>query len=266
MRKYTVAQKLITPSMAAKWLTTNTEKQRTLSWGWVKFLARQITQGQWKVNGETIILSYTGKLLQGQHRLQAIVMTGIAIESLVVMDMDEGVYGTLDQVKPRSPADLLKELGYKYCNRLAATAQFIERYNVGDFNFTGVRKFGKFSSLEVLGMVEKYPGVCDAIDATRALARVMPPSAGAGLYYLCAQKDETLAGLFYNTLGNGVGLKENEPVYQLREKLLKHRSGEIDLKSGYIAALTIKAWNLTRTGRKVKGLKFANDETFPNIA
>ncbi len=63
--------KEVTPFMAAK-LLENNQVNRKRSEGHIKFLAKQMSAGNFKLTGETVKISTDGKLLDGQHRLHAI--------------------------------------------------------------------------------------------------------------------------------------------------------------------------------------------------
>lgn len=67
--------KLVTPALAKQWLDNNLyENQRPLQYRWVKFLANEMTNGNFK-SGTTIkFAKYNGNtiLIDGQHRLKAI--------------------------------------------------------------------------------------------------------------------------------------------------------------------------------------------------
>lgn len=78
----------ITPAIAALLLEGNANN-RPLSKGYVDAYAEDMKSGEWCLNGESIKLLEleSGKhiLLDGQHRLAAVVKSGVTIKSLVVV-------------------------------------------------------------------------------------------------------------------------------------------------------------------------------------
>jgi len=50
----------------------------------VERIAKQIRQGKWKYNGDTIKIAATGDVLDGQHRLWAIIESKTAVETVIV--------------------------------------------------------------------------------------------------------------------------------------------------------------------------------------
>ena len=69
---------LITPEYAAKLLQINVAN-RPLTKRIVDWYAYQMSIGQWTISGQTISISDRGTLLDGQHRLAAIVKSGVSL-------------------------------------------------------------------------------------------------------------------------------------------------------------------------------------------
>src|SRR5258708_40251676 len=76
----------ITPEMATQWLEKNTMNRR-IRQSDVDNLTGIMKRGQWELNGETIIISDTGDVLDGQHRLSACFLGNTAFQSYVVIGM-----------------------------------------------------------------------------------------------------------------------------------------------------------------------------------
>ena len=76
---------LVTPEMAKAWLNKTSQTTRVLSQPHVGLLAGVLWEGHWERSRENIILTASGQVLDGQHRLQAIVESGVAAYSLVAI-------------------------------------------------------------------------------------------------------------------------------------------------------------------------------------
>ena len=63
---------LVTPLLAKKWLERNTDN-RDIRPSVVTGLAESITRGEWVLSHQGIAFAKSGRLLDGQHRLLAIV-------------------------------------------------------------------------------------------------------------------------------------------------------------------------------------------------
>ena len=62
----------INPTLALEMLGDN-EHNRKVTQSRVNEYASEMKNGMWLLNGETIIMSETGKLLDGQHRLLGLI-------------------------------------------------------------------------------------------------------------------------------------------------------------------------------------------------
>jgi hypothetical protein len=76
--------KTITPELAKEWLANRFERTREIQPKHVALLAEQIREGKWEKGMSTIVLGTDGKLLDGAHRLSAVIEMGMPIESIVV--------------------------------------------------------------------------------------------------------------------------------------------------------------------------------------
>lgn len=95
---------VITPDMAKEYLTHNIVNRKPNK-GQVAYYARMMSEGKWLLNGESIVFDNKGNLSDGQHRLMAVMMANVPIQSVVVRDVDCEAFTTIDQGKARSAKD-----------------------------------------------------------------------------------------------------------------------------------------------------------------
>ncbi|AEK10040.1 hypothetical protein FDH96_gp127 [Mycobacterium phage Rey] len=100
----------VSPALAQSWLEGN-RNNRPLNTKHVQMLASAIQSGRFQFNGDTIRISKDGTLLDGQHRLNAIIESDATVPMLVVFGLDEDVVSTIDQGRPRSVVDILRMRG-----------------------------------------------------------------------------------------------------------------------------------------------------------
>ncbi len=98
---------LITPEIAAEMLTKNTVNRR-LDRGLVLQLAGYMQTGHYYEDTAEPIKFSNGYLIDGQHRLAAIVKSGIAVKMTVASDLHLDAIAYLDQGKKRTAGDILK--------------------------------------------------------------------------------------------------------------------------------------------------------------
>ena len=86
--------KTITPAIAQTMLEKNTGN-RAINRLHVENLAKEMKFGRWKVNGDTICLN-ASRLIDGQNRLLAVLLSGVTIQSFVNEGLPSDVFDTKD--------------------------------------------------------------------------------------------------------------------------------------------------------------------------
>ena len=114
----------ITPALALKYLEKNVSN-RPLKKARIKDYAADMESGKWKQTHEPIAFDWHGNLVDGQHRLKAIIASSKTLSSvLVVRNVDPDTRYYCDQGKSRTPGDHLSISGMNYrTNDIAATVR-----------------------------------------------------------------------------------------------------------------------------------------------
>lgn len=123
----TVSFEVITPEIAemiiedssAKFSSMDGFHQRRVRMNTVNMYAKDMEQGRWKFNGDTIRFDKEGRLMDGQHRMKAIIKSGIPQICLVVRGIDNSVMDTIDNGLKRSLENALQFQAESYENRTA---------------------------------------------------------------------------------------------------------------------------------------------------
>lgn len=114
----------VTPEMAAEWLARN-RKNRTLTKSRVDLLAKEILDGKWIVTHQGIAFYFDDDLADGQHRLAAIVQSGVAVEILVTRGLPKEAIHAIDKNRPRSTQNTLHFLGLTLANHEVAACRVL---------------------------------------------------------------------------------------------------------------------------------------------
>lgn len=252
----------ITPEIARQMLQLNTAN-RPINAHHVGVLAREMKRGRWKLNGDTICIN-ENRLIDGQHRLMAVVESGCTIETLLVQDLDPDVFDTKDVGRRRSAGDTLAVRGEVNTAHLAAALCVVDRYMSGRMLQTV-----RYTNTEVEELLLKYPGVRQSVVKTRETKRLLPTSILTACHYLFFERDSDAADQFVLDLIGGHNLTEGDPVYVLRERLMNNALAKAKLRPEYIMALVVKAWNHRRAQNSIRYLKLTQEgnkqETFPIV-
>ena len=102
-----VSRMTVTPAMAIKWLETNVHN-RPVSELYIDRLARDMKAGRWMLTHEGIAFDVHGILLDGQHRLWAIVYAEVPVEMHVWFNVSPDSLMVIDGGRGRSLADHLR--------------------------------------------------------------------------------------------------------------------------------------------------------------
>lgn len=256
----------IDPEKAAEFLARN-RKNRALRWRHVRSLASDMSTGNWKLNGETIKFAADGTLLDGQHRLAAVVESGVAVEMLVVTGLSGLDQETMDTGAKRTLSDVLALRGEENSSHLAAAIVMRWRRQHGQI-FNNISP----TNAQAVAMLETHPELRYSISAVRPAVRALriPWGLCAALHYDMTLINPEDAADFWTKLATGLGVHEKHPVYILRRRLEENAAmtGR-KLDRIMIHAYLIKTWNAYREGRDVSIIRWirggASPEAFPEL-
>lgn len=105
--QWNTAMVLVTPELAEKMLESNTSN-RNLRKQTVGKYSATMKAGNWTTSPESISFDTNGVVLNGQHRLHAVVNSGVSQNFLIVTNVSPDVFAVLDRNAVRSPADVLQ--------------------------------------------------------------------------------------------------------------------------------------------------------------
>ena len=107
----TVNLELVTPDTAAKWLAQNAHNNRAPKKSVVKLYVSHMKRGTWNSDNCAITFDADGNLIDGQHRLRAVVESGQAQEFIVGRNWPTSAMITLDMGKGRTFTDRMVVAG-----------------------------------------------------------------------------------------------------------------------------------------------------------
>lgn len=97
----------VTPSMASNLLANSNYNNRRIRHTVVSKYAKAMRDGDWKFSPETISVSKSGRLLNGQHRMSAVVESGVNCRFLFAFGFDDDVFSVIDRGATRTTSDAL---------------------------------------------------------------------------------------------------------------------------------------------------------------
>lgn len=97
----------ISPKVAESFLSCNFDNRRVRQ-AHVRALAREMANGKWEMTHQGIAFSDAGRLLDGQHRLMAVMESGVTVQMLVTRGVPDESFKAIDQHARRSISDALR--------------------------------------------------------------------------------------------------------------------------------------------------------------
>lgn len=254
--------RVISPPEATELLKLNTFN-RKLNKSHVNYLTEEIIYNRWIVNGVPIIFN-SHKLIDGQHRLHAIIQAGKPVQCLVVEGVDSDAFSTIDTGKRRNLADALHITGHTNSAKLAQTLIFVEKF------YRGELEFGKpIPNTLMPDLLAKYQGIQKSIEYVGNKTKILPLRFAAGFHYIFSQIDAQSADKFVSDLIEGASLGYLDPVLTLRERLTANLVAKDKLSRNAMCGIIIKAWNYRCEGKRPANITFRtkgkNKESIPEI-
>lgn len=221
--------------------------------------ATDMDSGRWQLTPETVIIDHKGGVLDGQHRLRAVIKTKVARPFLVVSDVDPALIGVLGIGRSRSSADILMLEGKERSGRLAPALNVLHSYlTIPDSRSWDGKNTGTLTGPGMLELANKHPGLDDCVTHGRNVATKLglsPSAITVGIYLTTYEMPikEQEEGWFH-PLESGVGLEEGSAILTLRN--LSGRRGEGKRRpkqgnelQGYCLRAYLCAWKAWRENR-----------------
>lgn len=261
----TVAVETITPAQAHALLGGNTHNRLVSSR--VKDLARAMREGFWVLNGETIKVAKNGTLIDGQHRLLAIIEAKTPIQTYVVRGLPLVAQETVDIGRKRTLGDVLSIRGEANYTILAAALSVAWRLDTSGHLRSGGKLNMQPQHGELLQYLMDNPGITKSVTLGSRVAHELryPGGTAAGLHYLMAKKRAAEADDFWEGVVTGFGLSVGSPILALRQFLIRDLGTRHRSSGDYRAALAIKAWNAYVGGKSIRIIGWKTTEDFPRI-
>lgn len=246
----------VTPEMASEWLELNV-KNRNLDQKRVTDYAADMDAGRWEFDGATIRFAASGSLLDGQHRLQAIITHGRPVLCLVVSGLGERSQDVMDTGRKRTASDMFSIHGRPSPVLVASVARMANAWNEGRIR-TSQSTIGKAESNALLrDVVADDPTIEWAATTAAQCSKEIPakPTAIGFSLWLTGRADAAASIEFFESLRQMRTDGEGDPRYTALRRLQAAKQGRESLTSVEEAFILVRAWNAWRRGESLKIIK-----------
>ena len=255
----------ITPEAAQAYLMKNVGN-RQLSKITVASYAQLMRDGLWEVNNDAISFNANGRLLNGQHRLSAVIEAGVPVKFFVVRGLATDSFVTMDNGKNRVAADALYTHGVDNGIAIAAVVKrkvlLEEGLTVANAGKGGNTTRIKISNTLILEEYYKYQEKYNEIAShSRSLyksSRLLSAAdyGGTMAYLVISLKHpkEIVWSFFDEFVEKKTAT--NNAIILLRRRLTQDKISHAKLTASARQKLLIKSWNAYIQGKEVKSLNY----------
>lgn len=254
---------VVSPTIAAQMLGTSAGN-RHLRKTAVNRYAREMIAGRWMLNGEAVKFDVAGHLIDGHHRLNAIIAAKVSVQVLVIRNVQEGAMVTLDTGVGRSFFDATVVAGRLWDRGVGPISRWWYLYEQGGL----ARRIPPASMQELTLVAETHPSILESAALMRKFKRVtrhcVPSVQGFVHAYTSEKYDREMADVFMKDLDDGASLDETHPIFLLRRYLIDDVSRKTP-DPHRVLAVTIKTWNAWMAGDRLKVIVYRSTEAFPRF-
>lgn len=212
----------------------------------------EIVSGRWKLNGESIVVSKEGLLLNGQHRCLNVVTTGVSIPIGIWFGVEEEARYTIDTGSGKTARDFLAMKDYRDSAVLsAAIGNYIQYKKLGRLDHSG----NKPTATEIVEVAGRLKGFDESVSITAGAQRAKLASRAILSfchYVFWKRSNRDAADLFMRKLIEGTGLQHGDPIFYCMHKL---RAAQRGVTANAKSDLVFRTWNLWRKGEQVGNIK-----------
>lgn len=264
----------VTPAIAKLILEQHNPKNRSINEPHLASLVRDIRNGNWvESTGTMISFARNGQLIDGQHRLGAIVRTGTPLRLSLKFGLDEAAQRVIDTGRKRTYSDFIamtEGLDAKYKTERASVTRLLYgflRDQSRPHVYTNNNKPTQSDLYEVA--VEFNDDISGAVSTTLGpgqIHKIIIGSYAAFIYILTSHSVHgDRAKEFIELLATGANMEADDPIMVVRNRLMTRDEFRSQKTKDRTIGLVIKGWNHWIRGDKVSS-KMHNPDSLPPVA
>jgi len=241
----------INPEKAKEYLELN-KKNRHITRYHLLGLVHEMKERRWIFNGDPI--RFNGNtLIDGQHRLMAVIESDTAQEFVVIRQLSNAAFETIDTGRRRSTSDFLSIGGEHYPIAISSGLRWL----------TAWKRFKNFNSKEPIPNTEKLSFLQEYTEVRQLIIgyaggksplRMSPGMLGT-CHLLLREKNKKSADQYMDQLTTGIELKIGDPAYTVRQWIIKRPAGSNYKFTTQAGHLIIRGWNSWRQDERLTMLK-----------
>lgn len=271
----------ITPAKAVEYRESSLGN-RPLSKTTIRAYADTMKQGKWMLNGVPIIFDDNGHIIDGHHRIEAIILAGIPVQMTVCRGVPSEAFVTIDQGRSKNLGQLLAMQQVENYNNVAAIVNGNKSLVLNGRMWTncGARTKGRANAEyyeEYKRNAEDYQEAASFACEMYRQARILKPSWVGSLYYYLSHTggyDKDYVKTFFASVSrletSGISAADQLRNYIIRSERTNvnniNQKSNLIMRHEFLFAIVCKAWNAYVSGKKVERYNFNPEkETYPRL-
>lgn len=254
----TTEQIEVTPKLAMEWLEKNVKNNRSVSDEKVNQYASIMRAGGWHLTHQGIAFSVNDEMIDGQHRMWALVQSGCTIPFMVTRGLPKDAIEAIDVGRVRKLYDIVSILGE---NRGVSSKHLVARA-IGIDSVRSGNSGGSVTKVQLDQIFEEYGKDLDWAMETihhggsgvSPMVRKLRSAPIVGALTFMHKKEPKKIEAFSERLYSGLGLTFGDPAHTLREVMAVYgMSGQRSrLMAGY---MTVRAGWAAIEGKNLQVIK-----------
>jgi len=249
----------MTPEWARLLMAGNVDN-RSMRPKQVEAFARDMVNGVFFFNGSSIVVDENGRLIDGQHRLQACIDSGHSFVAILVTGVPTFTRTTIDAGAKKTQADQLRYRGEANANDVAATIRLSMLWSMGRQHVTPTNS-------EVINFLERHPEVREAVRLAGIIKHGVAkaprsPIAAVALNLLHAGVPADDVKRFISEVASG-SAGPGTATFGLFQTFVKWSQQQGRRSQFQHVGVTVKCWNATVLGHTPKLYRLRDGEQFP---
>jgi hypothetical protein len=243
----------VTPAMAERWLTKN-KSNRTVRKNLVDTYAKDMKGGRWGITGSPIQFDVVGDLIDGQHRLKAVIESGTTQQFFVMRKMPTESRMHIDTGAKRTVGDQFTMLGEKNANNLAAACKLALLWETDRMNMAGTKQI--VTDTEVREFLDRNMEMREYVEVAmkaRNSGLDLPVSVLTTFIWVLvrANHDLELIRVWMEDLATMRTRGAGDPKHAMLSRIQTARRNRERLSQQSVMSMLIRCWNADYRNQKM---------------
>lgn len=252
----------VTPEMAKRWLAKN-YRNRPIKERRVQQYARDMATGRWRITGEAIKFDTDDALIDGQNRLNAVIVSGATIPMFVMRGIDPEAQKVMDSGAPRSARDGLGIDGYRDAKDLAPIARTVMAWEEGFYRSCMHQMNPTYTNSEIYEFVEAHPDLTEVTPWAKRVQRELrlPIGALGACAYRFMRIDADATADFYARICELHTAGRGDPIQTLLKRVADERTVRRQIRVPLGIYFQVRAWNAFREGVRLEKFQVGSEKS-----